>query len=150
MSSISHSQPDTFTGPVSPAEISSFMKTFFGSFYEISSYYDRGFLIDEIMIYLITYDLFHDPYQPGMFTGPVSPAELSTLPRSWFSARTASWSTAEGSSTFSPTIQTLRTRWLPWLCTSRRTWSAWAGDIVMMRMIWLRIRMMIRMIILWD
>ena len=29
---------------------------------------------------------------------------------------------------FSPTIQTLRTRWLPWLCTSRRTWSAWAGD----------------------
>ena len=30
--------------------------------YEISSCYDRGFLIDEIMLYLIMYDLFHDPY----------------------------------------------------------------------------------------
>ena len=99
-----------------------------GSMCEISSYYDRGFLIDEIMIYLITYDLFHDPYQPGMFTGPVSPAELSTLRRFWFWARTACSSTAEASSMCSPTIQTLRTRWLPWLCTSRRTWSAWAGD----------------------
>ena len=38
------------------------MKTFFGSMYEISSCYDRGFLIDEIMLYLIMYELFHDPY----------------------------------------------------------------------------------------
>ena len=46
--------------------ISSYMKTFFGSMYEISSCYDRGFLIDEIMLYLIMYELFHDPYsQPG-------------------------------------------------------------------------------------
>ena len=29
--------------------------------YEISSCYDRGFLIDEIMLYLIMYELFHDP-----------------------------------------------------------------------------------------
>ena len=43
-------------------EISSYMKTFFGSMYEISSCYDRGFLIDEIMLYLIMYELFHDPY----------------------------------------------------------------------------------------
>ena len=43
-------------------EISSHMKTFFGSMYEISSCYDRGFLIDEIMLYLIMYELFHDPY----------------------------------------------------------------------------------------
>ena len=42
--------------------ISSYMKTFFGSMYEISSCYDRGFLIDEIMLYLIMYELFHDPY----------------------------------------------------------------------------------------
>merc|ERR1711978_760246 len=38
------------------------MKTFFGPMYEISSCYDRGFLIDEIMLYLIMYELFHDPY----------------------------------------------------------------------------------------
>ena len=43
-------------------EMSSYMKTFFGSMYEISSCYDRGFLIDEIMLYLIMYELFHDPY----------------------------------------------------------------------------------------
>ena len=43
--------------------ISSYMKTFFGSMYEISSCYDRGFLIDEIMLYLIMYELFHDPYK---------------------------------------------------------------------------------------
>ena len=42
--------------------ISSYIKTFFGSLYDISSCYDRGFLIDEIMLYLIMYDLFHDPY----------------------------------------------------------------------------------------
>ena len=30
--------------------------------YEIISCYDRGFLIDEIMLYLIMYKLFHDPY----------------------------------------------------------------------------------------
>ena len=46
-------------------EISSYMKTFFGSMYKISSYYDRGFLIDEIMLYLIMYELFHDPYDMG-------------------------------------------------------------------------------------
>ena len=40
--------------------ISSYMKTFFGSMYEISSCYDRGYLIDDIMLYLIMYDLFHD------------------------------------------------------------------------------------------
>ena len=45
--------------------ISSYMKTFFGSMYEISSCYDRGFLIDEIMLYLIMYELFHDPYHRG-------------------------------------------------------------------------------------
>ena len=45
--------------------ISSYMKTFFGSMYEISSCYDRGFLIDEIMLYLIMYELFHDPYLGG-------------------------------------------------------------------------------------
>ena len=45
--------------------ISSYMKTFFGSMYEISSCYDRGFLIDEIMLYLIMYELFHDPYLYG-------------------------------------------------------------------------------------
>ena len=45
--------------------ISSYMKTFFGSMYEISSCYDRGFLIDEIMLYLIMYELFHDPYSIG-------------------------------------------------------------------------------------
>ena len=45
--------------------ISSYMKTFFGSMYEISSCYDRGFLIDEIMLYLIMYELFHDPYKLG-------------------------------------------------------------------------------------
>ena len=50
----------TFFG--SMYEISSYMKTFFGSMYEISSCYDRGFLIDEIMLYLIMYELFHDPY----------------------------------------------------------------------------------------
>ena len=43
-------------------EISSSMKTCFGSMYEISSCYDRGFLIDEIMLYHIMYELFHDPY----------------------------------------------------------------------------------------
>ena len=43
-------------------EISSYMKTFFGSMYEISSCYDMGFFIDEIMLYLIMYELFHDPY----------------------------------------------------------------------------------------
>ena len=43
-------------------EISSNMKTFFGSMYEISSCNDGGFLIDEIMLYLIMYELFHDPY----------------------------------------------------------------------------------------
>ena len=34
--------------------------------YEISSCYDRGFLIDEIMLYLIMYELFHDPYFFGV------------------------------------------------------------------------------------
>ena len=34
--------------------------------YEISSCYDRGFLIDEIMLYLIMYELFHDPYLLGL------------------------------------------------------------------------------------
>ena len=43
-------------------EISSYIKTFFGSMHKISSCYDRGFLIDEIMLYLIMYELFHDPY----------------------------------------------------------------------------------------
>ena len=38
----------TFFG--SMYEISSYMKTFFGSMYKISSCYDRGFVIDEIMI----------------------------------------------------------------------------------------------------
>ena len=52
----------TFFG--SMYEISSYMKTFFGSMYEISSCYDRGFLIDEIMLYLIMNELFLDPYEP--------------------------------------------------------------------------------------
>ena len=38
-------------------EISSYMKTFFGSMYEISSYYDRDFLIHGIFISW----RFHDP-----------------------------------------------------------------------------------------
>ena len=46
----------TFFG--SMYEISSSMKTFFGSMYEISSYYDRDFLIHEIFISW----RFHDPY----------------------------------------------------------------------------------------
>ena len=46
----------TFLG--SMYEISSCMKTFFGSMYEISSYYDRDFLIHEIFISW----RFHDPY----------------------------------------------------------------------------------------
>ena len=46
-------------------EITSSMKTFFGSMYEISSCYDWDFLIDEIMLYLIIYELFHDPYSSG-------------------------------------------------------------------------------------
>ena len=53
----------TFFG--SMYEISSYMKTFFGSMYEISLCYDRGFLIDEIMLYLVMYELFHDPYCIG-------------------------------------------------------------------------------------
>ena len=39
-------------------ETSSSMKTYFGSMYESSSYYDRGFLIHEIVISW----RFHDPY----------------------------------------------------------------------------------------
>ena len=46
----------TFFG--SMYEMSSYMKTFFGSMYKISSCYDRGFLIDEIFISW----RFHDPY----------------------------------------------------------------------------------------
>merc|ERR1711884_268273 len=37
------------------------MKTFFCSMYEISSYYDRDFLIHEIFISW----RFHDPYPKG-------------------------------------------------------------------------------------
>ena len=33
-----------------------------GTMYEHSSYYDKGFIIDEIMLYHIIYDLYHDPY----------------------------------------------------------------------------------------
>ena len=34
-----------------------------GTMYEHSSYYDKGFIIDELMLYHIIYDLYHDPYQ---------------------------------------------------------------------------------------
>ena len=33
-----------------------------GTMYEHSSYYDKGFIIDELMLYHIIYDLYHDPY----------------------------------------------------------------------------------------
>ena len=32
-----------------------------GTMYERSSYYDKGFIIDELMLYHIIYDLYHDP-----------------------------------------------------------------------------------------
>ena len=34
-----------------------------GTMYEHSSYYDKGFIIDELMLYHIIYDLYHDPYE---------------------------------------------------------------------------------------
>ena len=36
-----------------------------GTMYEHSSYYDKGFIIDELMLYHIIYDLYHDPYREG-------------------------------------------------------------------------------------
>ena len=56
------------------------MQTFFGSMYEISSCYDRGFLIDEIMLYLIMYELFHDPYdEPQCNSGRKKWIELKEI-----------------------------------------------------------------------
>ena len=46
--------------------------------YEISSCYDRGFLIDEIMLYLIMYELFHDPYG-GALSSPLLIAQVGML-----------------------------------------------------------------------
>ena len=42
-----------------------------GTMYERSSYYDKGFIIDELMLYHIIYDLYHDPYLwvRGLFGG---------------------------------------------------------------------------------
>ena len=37
-----------------------------GTMYEHSSYYDKGFIIDELMLYHIIYDLYHDPYFVSM------------------------------------------------------------------------------------
>ena len=36
--------------------------SYFGPMYEHSSYYDNGFIIDELMLYLIMLSCFHDPY----------------------------------------------------------------------------------------
>ena len=46
-----------------------------GTMYEHSSYYDKGFIIDELMLYHIIYDLYHDPY-PGhsALVNPSSPS----------------------------------------------------------------------------
>ena len=41
-----------------------------GTMYEHSSYYDKGFIIDELMLYHIIYDLYHDPYQSSIRKGP--------------------------------------------------------------------------------
>ena len=38
-----------------------------GTMYERSSYYDKGFIIDELMLYHIIYDLYHDPYRKCPF-----------------------------------------------------------------------------------
>ena len=37
--------------------------SYFGPMYEHSSYYDNGFIIDELMLYLIMLSCFHDPYR---------------------------------------------------------------------------------------
>ena len=39
--------------------------SYFGPMYEHSSYYDNGFIIDELMLYLIMLSCFHDPYPDG-------------------------------------------------------------------------------------
>merc|ERR1711940_290555 len=49
------------------------MKTFFGSMYEISSYYDRDFLIHEIFISW----RFHDPYPIGTYLDHSAVIELN-------------------------------------------------------------------------
>ena len=41
--------------------------SYFGPMYEHSSYYDNGFIIDELMLYLIMLSCFHDPY----YTHPI-------------------------------------------------------------------------------
>ena len=43
-----------------------------GTMYERSSYYDKGFIIDELMVYHIIYDLYHDPYPPPLLYSAVS------------------------------------------------------------------------------
>ena len=39
--------------------------------YELCSYYDNGFIIDELMLYLIMYDLYHDPKFEGAVITPM-------------------------------------------------------------------------------
>ena len=48
-----------------------------GTMYERSSYYDKGFIIDELMLYHIIYDLYHDPYQGSCFWSELDRAAVN-------------------------------------------------------------------------
>ena len=55
-----------------------------GTMYEHSSYYDKGFIIDELMLYHIIYDLYHDPYLAMDTIDHLSPTNQQMLKNSWF------------------------------------------------------------------